>query len=1285
MLTNISNAMMLKRLSLWAFLLTTISCCLWTTGACADPGDTPEFNLEETFQGGPCMTDFSITDVGDCCYHFEDLTPMGDANCPKWEIYDPFGNLMVTTPGEVFDFCFPASGMYVVCYYDCCLLTDGTIIQDQICKDLDITCGGCVPDAVFSVTDIGDCCYHFEDLTPNPDGSNCQAWDITDASGAIVSSGFGFAFDHCFLTSGTYTICYTDCCFNPDGTFITATHCETIDVDCQCQPYDLAANPVLSAIVHIDCFITTIVISIDPIDGYCVDWIFEGITYTAIYDAAFNGHAVSFTTPCSGEYEGEVLIYCCDDPTTVVSFFIPFTMAIDCCCIPDATFSTTDLGDCCYHFEDLTPDPDGNNCSQWGITDQFGNVIVTSHFGQFIDFCFPAGTYTICYTDCCTQPDGTQVFDTHCETIQVDCSGGDCDVDALFTTTDLGDCCYHFEDLTPDPLGNNCSQWEVTDLFGNVIVTGHFGPFLDHCFPTGTYTICYTDCCTLPDGTQIFASHCETLEVDCGCTPDPLFSAEPLADCCYHFEDLTPEAGTNDPCDIWEVYDALGNVIASANGEFYDFCFPGTGTYVVCYTDCCVNADGTITSLTHCIDISVDCCTPDATFNYDTIGDCCYVFSDLTPEPDSPNDPCDKWEIYDAFGNIIVTAQGDIFNYCFVTSGSYVICHTDCCVNADGTITQDVHCIDLQVDCCTIPMFDFTWSDSSVDLCPNGGCTISFTCPALDPDLYCVVWDMGDGTIIPGAPNCPIHCYTDCGIYTVCLTVYCCNDDTQSFTVCHQVFVDCCCEVPTDIDFDWTPASDCPAGTGGCQIGFNCPQPMLDPAVYCVTWDFGDGQVANFPANICPIHCYTDCGVYTVCMTVYCCEDPSQWVTICHDVLVDCCCVVPDAISYTYFGTSGADCQAGFCLDQVLDPTKYCSTWYWGDGTQSDHPVNECPVHNYACDGIYDVCVDVYCCEDPNVRVTACQTIEVDCECNLPTNIDFNIIVSSDDCSIGTLINLPDVPCPDEICWTWNMGDGTTQVGGNVSHTYAVSGTYTVCLNVFCCDDTSIGYTVCHDVTVDCPPCTLPSFIDFDYTVDMCTVSVVGIESDDYDGNLCYSWNWGDGSPDTPGQVATHTYAASGTYIVCYTVYCCADPSVSMTVCHDITVECAGDCPEPCELHSRFLWEMFPITQADGCCMQFFDVSVPGAFTTINTWHWDFGDGNTSTIQNPLHCYDTPGSHTVCLTITGSSPDGDCEDVFCWEVLCDCEDTCPGDLTGDGQVDLSDLLAFLGMYGSICP
>ena len=42
----------------------------------------------------------------------------------------------------------------------------------------------------------------------------------------------------------------------------------------------------------------------------------------------------------------------------------------------------------------------------------------------------------------------------------------------------------------------------------------------------------------------------------------------------------------------------------------------------------------------------------------------------------------------------------------------------------------------------------------------------------------------------------------------------------------------------------------------------------------------------------------------------------------------------------------------------------------------------------------------------------------------------------------------------------------------------------------------------------------------------------------------------------------------------------------------------------------------------------------------IDNWEWDFGDGTTDTIQNPIHSYVTYGNYTVCLTVGGFPTNG---------------------------------------------
>jgi gliding motility-associated-like protein len=48
------------------------------------------------------------------------------------------------------------------------------------------------------------------------------------------------------------------------------------------------------------------------------------------------------------------------------------------------------------------------------------------------------------------------------------------------------------------------------------------------------------------------------------------------------------------------------------------------------------------------------------------------------------------------------------------------------------------------------------------------------------------------------------------------------------------------------------------------------------------------------------------------------------------------------------------------------------------------------------------------------------------------------------------------------------------------------------------------------------------------------------------------------------------------------------------------------------------------------------------------TWDWDFGDGNFSSLQNPSHQYETPGTKNVVLTVVDNN---DCVEQFEFEFL----------------------------------
>ena len=72
-------------------------------------------------------------------------------------------------------------------------------------------------------------------------------------------------------------------------------------------------------------------------------------------------------------------------------------------------------------------------------------------------------------------------------------------------------------------------------------------------------------------------------------------------------------------------------------------------------------------------------------------------------------------------------------------------------------------------------------------------------------------------------------------------------------------------------------------------------------------------------------------------------------------------------------------------------------------------------------------------------------------------------------------------------------------------------------------------------------------------------------------------------------------------------------------------------------------------------------------FSTLpDTWSWDFGDGNTSTLQNPVHSYTTTGTFTVTLIVTDTIT-GNTDQTTGTIVVGDTASptiTCPGNQTG---------------------
>jgi len=98
------------------------------------------------------------------------------------------------------------------------------------------------------------------------------------------------------------------------------------------------------------------------------------------------------------------------------------------------------------------------------------------------------------------------------------------------------------------------------------------------------------------------------------------------------------------------------------------------------------------------------------------------------------------------------------------------------------------------------------------------------------------------------------------------------------------------------------------------------------------------------------------------------------------------------------------------------------------------------------------------------------------------------------------------------------------------------------------------------------------------------------------------------------------------------------DYSITATVLNPV----ADECGSTTDIDFDFSVSEFPNAKFSftGACPG--DITYFKDETTINTaivkkWHWDFGDGKTSELQNPEHIFTNPGSYNVVLTVSNEN------------------------------------------------
>ena len=209
------------------------------------------------------------------------------------------------------------------------------------------------------------------------------------------------------------------------------------------------------------------------------------------------------------------------------------------------------------------------------------------------------------------------------------------------------------------------------------------------------------------------------------------------------------------------------------------------------------------------------------------------------------------------------------------------------------------------------------------------------------------------------------------------------------------------------------------------------------------------------------------------------------------------------------------------------------------------------------------------------------------------------------------------------VTYDWNFGDGSPDgTTLNASHIYTATGTYTWVFTAtdsggnFCSQSGQIAIGSCLLTCAVTAPATAAAGTPVAFAATVTT-------SGGCVNPVTYDWNFGDGTPDSTDQNPSHTYFRAGTFV--WTLTSSSD-GIQCRRSGNIVITGPLNCSASAS----------PVTGPAPLSVHFFD-TVGGGYPPY-TYAWDFGDGSTSTVQNPSHTYSqlTGGTYRATFTVTDS-------------------------------------------------
>jgi PKD repeat protein len=458
-------------------------------------------------------------------------------------------------------------------------------------------------------------------------------------------------------------------------------------------------------------------------------------------------------------------------------------------------------------------------------------------------------------------------------------------------------------------------------------------------------------------------------------------------------------------------------------------------------------------------------------------------------------------------------------------------------------------------------------------------------------------WTFGDGAT--SSDQNPSHTYTLEGAYTWTMTAIADGIPcTKTGTVSVGCYLTCTATAPT-------------SAVPNAPVAFSS---TATPSTLCTgsptfAWTFGDGATST---DQNPSHTYSADGSYNWSMTatiqgVTCSK--SGTITISNCTLA-CTATVPAAGSAGSPVSFAATATPSGCTGTVA------YAWTFGDSASS---TEQNPSHTYASVGSYNWTMTA------TVQGTSCTksgTIAVG-SCNLACTATVPAAGNVGD-PIAFASTATPTSCTGAVAYAWTFGDGATSISQNPTHTYAAAGNYDWTMTatvqgISCSKSGTITVTVA-SCTLTCAAVASPTSgqsplgVAFDAVTDAshCT------------GTVTYTWDFGDGGTSTQ-QYPYHLYSAAGSYnwsvvAALNNVFCSKTGTVTATSGTSCTLTATASALPTSGLAP------LPVT--------FKASATPSHCTGTASYAWTFGDGATSTTQNPNHTYATAGTFHWIMTAT---------------------------------------------------